>query len=145
MMAEATVHASAVLVGGRGVLIRGASGSGKSALVLALLFGGHDAVLVADDRVVLSAAGGQLSAAVPSTMAGLLEVRGTGIVRLPNTSPALIELIVDLWPLADCPRLPEPDLMHAMVEGVSVRRIFVAQGAPDGAFRVRAALADRVA
>ena len=142
MTAKKSVHASAVRVGDRGVLIRGASGAGKSALVLALLFGADDAVLVADDRVALSSADGRLMAAVPAPLAGLLEVRSVGIVRRPYVSPAAIDLIVDLLPLADCPRLPDEADLRAIVAGVTVRRIFVAANAADGAFRVRAALAD---
>lgn len=135
-----TVHASAVLVGGRGVLIRGASGSGKSSLALALLFGGVvDATLVADDRVALAVAGGRLLASAPEPIAGLIEVRGVGIVRRPHVAAA-IDLVVDLAPLAECPRLPDDAAAAVVIAGMRLPRIFVAVGAADGATRVRAAL-----
>jgi HPr kinase/phosphorylase len=140
-MRRPTVHASAVAIGGRGVLIRGASGSGKSSLVLQMLTAGdHGSALVADDRVDLRAEGGRLMAAVPHLLAGLLEVRGHGILRLPYVSPVAVALVVDLRPSADCPRMPEPDELCVELCGVRVARIFIASGAPDGSARVRAAL-----
>jgi HPr kinase/phosphorylase len=139
---EATLHASAVLVGGHGVLIRGKSGSGKSSIALALLFGGpDDATLVADDRVILSAESGRLVASVPEPLAGLLEVRGVGIVRLPHRAEGAIDLVADLVPLAACPRLPDAGEAAVELAGIRVARVFVALGAPDGALRIRAALA----
>ncbi len=78
-----TVHASAVLVGEHGVLIRGASGSGKSSLVLGLIDRDPSSTrLIADDRVHLDADRGRLVAAAPDTIAGKLEVRGQGIVEV---------------------------------------------------------------
>ena len=141
MTAPATIHASAARVGTRGVLIRGASGSGKSSLLLSLVVGGGDAMLIADDRVVLAAKGGRLVAAVPEAIAGRMEVRGVGIVRRPHVSPAPIDLVVDLLPLAECPRLPDADERRTVIEGIAVARIFVAVGAADGPARVRAVLA----
>jgi serine kinase of HPr protein (carbohydrate metabolism regulator) len=135
-----TVHASAVRFAGRGILIRGASGSGKSALVLQLLFADPEARLVADDRVALSAAAGRLVAAVPDALAGLLEVRGQGIIRRPHVSPAPIDLVVDLRPLADCPRLPEPADGRVAVLGLDLPRLILPTGAVDGIVRLRVAL-----
>src|SRR4029077_15340497 len=83
----ATVHASAVLVGPRAVLIRGPSGSGKSRLALELIEMARTgslpfARLVADDRVHLEAAHGRLLARPAEALAGLIEVRGGGLLRL---------------------------------------------------------------
>jgi len=55
-----SVHASAVLVGNRAVLIRGPSGAGKSRLAFDLILAGRagqiaPAVLIGDDRVHLEA------------------------------------------------------------------------------------------
>jgi serine kinase of HPr protein (carbohydrate metabolism regulator) len=136
-----TVHASAALVGGQGVLIRGRPGSGKSSLLLSLLYGASATTLVADDRVVLTAANGRLVASVPEAIAGRMEVRGVGIVRRSHRSPAAIDLVVDMLPLEECPRLPSAEERRAVIEGVALPRIFVATGAADGAHRVRAALA----
>jgi serine kinase of HPr protein (carbohydrate metabolism regulator) len=135
-----TVHASVALVGGKGVLIRGKSGSGKSSLLLALI-SSAGATLVADDRVHLAAQGGSLVARVPAAIAGLMEVRGVGIVRRPHIASAAVDLVVDLLPLAECPRLPDGGEARAVLEGIAVPRIFIAIGAHDGAPRVQAALA----
>lgn len=141
MTTSETVHASAALVDGRGVLIRGRSGSGKSSLLLCLLYSEPNAMLVADDRVVLTAVDGRILASVPDAIAGRMEVRGVGIVCRPHVSPAAVDLVVDLVPLAECPRLPDTDEARALVDGIPLPRIFVAAGAADGASRVRAALA----
>ena len=142
MTAPPTLHASAVLVGEKGVLIRGVAGSGKSSLVLRLLALDPVATwLVADDRVSLAAHHGRLVAAVPETIAGKLEIRGQGIVERPHVSPAVVRLVVDLLSAAECPRLPEDDQMTATVDGVAIPRLMLPVGAADGAERVRAALA----
>ena len=135
------VHASAVRVGEHGVLIRGPSGAGKSSLLLGLLtlFRGTS-TLVADDRVILTPQGGELIAAVPENLAGLMEVRGQGIVRRPYVSPARLHLVVDLRPFAECPRLPGPGDEAASVEGVALPRLILPIGAVDGAARVGVAL-----
>jgi HPr kinase/phosphorylase len=140
-MRQPTVHASAVAIGGRGILIRGTSGSGKSSLVLQLLTADeHGTALVADDRVDLRPQGGRLMAAVPHLLAGLLEVRGHGILRLPYVSPVDIALVVDLLPSGDCPRMPTAQELSVELCGTRVARIFIASGAPDASARVRAAL-----
>jgi HPr kinase/phosphorylase len=99
------VHGSAVAVDGRAVLILGASGSGKSALALALI--GRGAALVADDRVVLEARGGALVARPPEAIAGLIEARGVGLLRLPWVPEAAVALAVDL-DRAPAARMPQP-------------------------------------
>ena len=142
MTAPSTIHASAARVGASSILIRGAAGSGKSSLLLSLVFGPGEAVLVADDRVIVAANGGRLIAAVPEAIAGRMEVRGVGMIRRPHVSPVPIDLVVDLLPLAECPRLPDAAEKRTVIEGIAVPRIFVAVGAVDGPARVRAALAD---
>ena len=138
MTTTETVHASAVLVGEHGVLIRGASGSGKSSLVLGLI--DRDPLstrLIADDRVHLDADRGKLVAAVPNTIAGKLEVRGLGIVEVAHASPAAIDLVVDLLPPDKCPRLPEADDTEVEIRGVIVPRLMLPIGLVDGPARVR--------
>ncbi|MEX0851964.1 MAG: serine/threonine protein kinase [Bauldia sp.] len=135
-------HASVALIGESGVLIRGASGSGKSSLLLAILSAETGSTaLVADDRVRLAAHHGRLVATCPDELAGMMEVRGTGIVRRPFVSPVVVDLVVDLAPAAVCPRLPlgEADARVA-VESVVVPRVFVPIGAVDGSLRVNTAL-----
>jgi serine kinase of HPr protein (carbohydrate metabolism regulator) len=96
-----TVHASAVLVGERAVLIRGAAGSGKSRLAWALLEAGRAGIvpyarLVADDRLRIFAADRRLLAAAPETIRGMIEVRGLGVRRVDCEPLARVGLIVDL-------------------------------------------------
>ncbi|WGW05174.1 HPr kinase/phosphorylase [Tropicibacter oceani] len=89
------LHASAVAVDGRAILIRGASGSGKSSLALALMALG--AQLVADDRVIVTARdGGAPWLAAPATIAGLIEARGLGILRAEAVDGAELALVIDL-------------------------------------------------
>ncbi len=140
-MSAETIHASAATIGDRGVLIRGRSGSGKSSLLLALLESVDGAMLVADDRVALSAEGNRLSAAAPAAIAGEMEVRGLGIMRRPHVSSAFVDLVVDLLPLEECPRLPTQAERTVVLEGIALPRVFVSIGAPDAPVRVRAALA----
>lgn len=141
MSLPGTVHASAVLLGETGILIRGASGSGKSSLALELLRADPKrARLVADDRVILSSVHGRLLADVPQALAGLLEVRGLGLVKLPHIAPILIRLIVDIVPAADCPRLPEEAQERAAIGGLSLPRFFLPAGGRGGCERIHAAI-----
>lgn len=105
MSGDLLVHATAVAIDGAAVLLRGPSGSGKSDLALRLVDAG--ARLVADDQTVLRRAGAHLLASAPATIAGLLEVRGVGIVRVAAAEGAPLLLIVDLVPSAEVERLPE--------------------------------------
>ncbi len=100
-----TIHGTAVGIDGAGILLRGPSGAGKSDLALRLIDAG--AALVADDRVVLARDGDAVLASAPETIAGRLEVRGLGIVRLPAAAPAPLRLVVDLVAPGDVERLPK--------------------------------------
>jgi HPr kinase/phosphorylase len=101
MHSQRRMHGSCVSKDGEAVLVVGPSGSGKSDLVLRLLSHGFE--LVADDQVVV--ADGIVSG--PPELAGLLEVRGLGIVRLPHRSNGRLVLVVDLGGRAD--RMPMPN------------------------------------
>jgi HPr kinase/phosphorylase len=92
--ATTTLHASCIAAHGRGLLILGPSGSGKSSLALRLLSLG--ARLVADDRTELTAAGGQLAARCPAPIRGLIEARGVGLLRADPLDSAPISLVADL-------------------------------------------------
>ncbi|WP_310498383.1 RNase adapter RapZ [Sandarakinorhabdus sp.] len=134
--AAPTIHATAVAYGGAGVLLLGPSGAGKSDLALRLVAAGWR--LVADDRVVLEVRGGVLWASAPAPLAGLLEVRGVGIVPEP-TAPAAIGLALDLALPPD--RLPDPQRRDFV--GVAVPVIGFAAfdvSAPQRAQRAVAAL-----
>lgn len=88
-----------------GVVLRGKSGSGKSDLALRLIDRG--AVLVADDQIQLVLSGGLVHASAPAAIAGLLEVRGVGVVPMPARARVPLALIVNLVPLEEVARLPD--------------------------------------
>jgi HPr kinase/phosphorylase len=132
-MGAQTIHASAVLVGARAVLIRGPSGSGKSRLVLAMLDAAQCSLLrfarlVADDRLSLENAYGRLLVRPAIELAGLIEVHGLGIRRLPYESVAVVGWVVDLA-ATDAERLPAAAQRATLVEGVPLARLPVAPAA----------------
>lgn len=127
-----TIHASAVLIGAKAVLIRGPSGAGKSALAWELLEAGRTAALpfvrlVADDRAYVEAHAGRLLVRPAPALAGLLEVRGLGIRRLDYEPVAAVSLIADLV-AEDGARLPEPTARETAICGITLPRLAVAPG-----------------
>jgi serine kinase of HPr protein (carbohydrate metabolism regulator) len=128
-----SVHASAVLVGARAVLIRGPSGAGKSRLALALLGAVQSgqlpfAMLVADDRSHLEPQHGRLLVRPAPELAGLIEVHGLGIRRLPCEPVAVVGLVVDLA-ASDGGRLPAQASERVTIGGIELARLAVAGGA----------------
>jgi serine kinase of HPr protein (carbohydrate metabolism regulator) len=127
-----TIHASAVLVGAKAVLIRGPSGSGKSRLAFALLQAARAgqlpfARLVADDRALLEAANGRLLVRPAPVLEGLLELRGSGILELEAEPVAAVGWVVDLQ-AEDAARLPEKAAQLAEIGGIALPRLAVAAG-----------------
>ena len=121
-------------VNGRALLIEGEPGSGKSTLALALIDRG--ASLIGDDGVWLTVEGDRVIANPPPRIAGLLEVRGVGLVRLPAVS-APVALILRLD--AAAPRLPDPVLRHALM-GHNVPLLLLQSHAAEMALRAECAL-----
>jgi HPr kinase/phosphorylase len=132
MIAETpTVHASAVLAGARAVLIRGAAGTGKSRLALALIEAAQTGLvrfarLVGDDRVHLEPCHGRLLVRPTASLSGLIEVRWIGIRRLDHEACAVVGLVVDLA-AADAERLPTAG--DAVISGIPLPRLAIAPGA----------------
>ena len=117
-----SIHASAVLVGARAVLIQGPSGSGKSQLALALLHAAAQGLvpfarLVADDRAHVEARHGRLLVRPAEALAGLIEVRGLGVRRVPHEPLAVVGLLVELGE-AEVERLPDPARKQAEIAGI---------------------------
>jgi HPr kinase/phosphorylase len=117
-----TMHATCVSFGDIGILLRGPSGAGKSDLALRLIEAG--ATLVADDQVRLTVDSGVLYASPPDELAGLLELRGVGPVRLPYVSGVSIRLVADLVRSGVSERLPVED--WEICSAVRVRRVEIA-------------------
>jgi len=123
----ASIHASAVLVGNRAVLIRGPSGAGKSRLAFDLVMAGRagqipPTVLIGDDRVHLQVSGAQLVVRPARELAGLIEIRGLGIRRCDFVDEAVVGLVVDLG-APDAERLPPPEALLTRVSGIEIPRI----------------------
>ncbi len=133
----ALVHGTCIDVAGAGVLLRGPSGSGKSDLALRLIDRG--ARLVADDQVEVTAAGGDLVAVAPTALAGLLEVRGLGVLRIEVAVSARLELVVDLVAPEAVNRMPEGQM--AKIEGVALPLLRLAPFQASAAAKVRLAAA----
>jgi len=130
--ASTSVHAAAVLVGDRAVLIRGNSGTGKSRLAFDLILAGRAgqipaAVLVGDDRVILERRRGDLLVRPAPELAGLIEIRGIGIRRCDFAAEAAVGLVVDLA-APDGDRLPLPEALWVTIEGVELPRLPVGVG-----------------
>lgn len=110
-------HATAVAHGGRGCLIVGRAGAGKSTLALELIALG--AALVADDRVDATSTGDAVLLSAPEALEGLIEARGTGLLRLPFERHVPVHLMVDLDTSADG-RLPVPENRDLLGHAVPV-------------------------
>ncbi len=108
------IHATCVNLTTAAVLLRGGPGAGKSDLALRLIEAGGE--LVADDQVAVEADAGTLVARPPPALAGLLEVRGLGPVKLPHRAAAIVALVVDLVDADRVERLPVPAACE--IEGV---------------------------
>jgi HPr kinase/phosphorylase len=109
-----TLHASCVALDGRGLLITGASGKGKSSLALVMMALG--ARLVADDATTVHARDGALWASCPASTRGRIEARGVGILAA-DPVDARIVAVADL-DRAETERLPPQRI--ATVEGIEL-------------------------
>lgn len=121
------VHATAVVVGEAGILIRGRSGRGKSALALALielarehgLFGR----LIGDDRVMVESCGGRALLSGAPQVASLIERRGYGLESQAFEKTAVARLVVDLLDESvKAARMPEAADEIATLGEIRLRR-----------------------
>ncbi|WP_375457228.1 HPr kinase/phosphorylase [uncultured Methylobacterium sp.] len=122
-----TIHATCVVIGEAGVLIRGVAGAGKSSLARALIAGagltGKLGALVGDDRVRVAAVNGRLVARPHPVIAGLIEIRGHGIVAVEAVPACVVRLVVDLQEAG--PRLPETPASDAAILGIRLPRLAI--------------------
>jgi HPr kinase/phosphorylase len=141
------VHATCLEIGGCGVLILGAPGSGKSDVALRLIDQpgrgtGPETMtarLVADDQVVITRRGDRLFAAPPAPLAGRLEVRGIGIVPADHAPEAELAMAVRLADASGIERLPEHGEVLILL-GVAIPEIPVDAAAASAPARIRAGL-----
>jgi HPr kinase/phosphorylase len=129
---DAGLHATAVVHGECGVLILGPSGSGKSALALALMARASErdafAALIGDDRIYVREVQGRLVASGAASMAGIIERRTAGLFAVRNEPAAIVRLAVELnergrpWP-----RMPD-DHDSVIVGGVRLPRLALDSG-----------------
>ena len=105
------MHGGCVVLATNGVLIRGASGSGKSSLALKLIARtraiGDFAALVSDDQTLLCSKNSQLIARCPPSIVGQSEIRGHGIVEVSGLPSAIVHLVVELVSAENIERMPE--------------------------------------
>ena len=95
-----TIHANCLKIGNKGIILAGASGSGKSVLTLSLLERSHwaqkDSILVSDDYTDLTSKNGKLYGQCPATLRGGIEIRGAGLYQMPFLSEVAVDFIVEL-------------------------------------------------
>jgi serine kinase of HPr protein (carbohydrate metabolism regulator) len=143
-----SLHATAVVVGESGLLLRGPSGAGKSALALALIARAREAAifaaLVGDDRIFVRACGGRLLARGVAGFEGLVERRFEGVVAVAHEPQAVARLVVDLAGRGEsAPRMPRESDRIAELLGVRLPRIALdpAHGPLDHAYAALESLA----
>jgi len=136
-------HGTLVVVGEKGVLITGPSGSGKSMLALKLLASGKEAGLfarlVSDDQVLLSACSGRVIGTAPTPIAGLIEVRGVGPAAVLYEKAAVVDLVIRLVPQGEAPRMNDDTTV--VLEGIPIAVLELeARNAEGAAFAILAKL-----
>lgn len=138
-MTTRQIHATAIHWPGLGgALLLGPSGAGKSDLALRLI--GEGALLVADDQTLLVVRDGAIIARAPAAIAGLIEVRGVGLVAVPTIRSTRLAAAFTLAPGAAPERLPEPEARAVMPGGPPLPHWTLDSFAPSASIAVRLAL-----
>lgn len=127
-------HGTCLIWRGIGVLLRGPSGIGKSDLALRLIDRG--AMLVADDQVLLEREDERIFAAAPEQLAGLLEVRGLGILRFTHEKRGPLHLVVDLVEPYEMDRMPEAASVALLGISLPLRRLSAREPSADTKVRL---------
>lgn len=133
--APVNIHATAIVIGTRGLLFTGPSGSGKSMMAFTCIAAakrrGAFAALVADDQVLVSRHGDHLLATRPDAIAGLVELRGTGIAQVESVSAAALDLAVEVISLPESERLPPENERFRIAGPGDLPLVRIWRGAPD--------------
>ena len=123
-MSRQNIHATGLVLDGLGLILRGPSGAGKSLLALELIdewdSRGLAARLVSDDRIDIEAGPKGLVMHAPKAIAGMIELRGRGIVERPFAPEAQLHLVVDL--VDSLERMVEEDALQTTLAGTSIAR-----------------------
>ncbi|MCX2695332.1 MULTISPECIES: HPr kinase/phosphorylase [Ochrobactrum] len=121
------LHATTVQLRGRGVMLMGKSGAGKTELALTLIeratLRGEQAALVADDRTLLHVEDGRLIASVPEALAGGVEIRGAGLFTVAYVKHTPLDLVVMLVGPDEAERYPGDKKWH--FEGIGLKRLLL--------------------
>ncbi|WP_105386274.1 HPr kinase/phosphorylase [Neorhizobium alkalisoli] len=129
------IHATAVVLGTRGILFTGPSGAGKSMLAFACIAAarrqGAFAALVADDQVFISGHGERLVASRPDAIAGLIELRGSGIAQVDSIPAAVLDLTVAVISRPGSERLPPENERFSIAGLGELPLVRIWQGTPD--------------
>jgi HPr kinase/phosphorylase len=143
-MRKPTIHATCIVVGDLGILLRGPSRAGKSRLALHFIESapqaGRFARLVSDDRVYVEPERGHLVAHVPATIAGLIERRGAGIEEIAYQPSARIALVVDILADDEFYAMPSDGPDSIILEGVDVAYLAVPRDFDRAVARIEAIL-----
>jgi serine kinase of HPr protein (carbohydrate metabolism regulator) len=123
-MGRSNIHATGLVLGTTGVILRGPSGAGKSLLAIELIdeweLRGQEARLVSDDRIDIEATRSGLVMYAPKAIEGLIELRGRGIVSRPFVAKAPLHLVVDMVDTLE--RMVEEDALVTELDGVLIAR-----------------------
>ncbi|MEG0329361.1 MAG: HPr(Ser) kinase/phosphatase [Longicatena sp.] len=128
-----SIHGGLLSIYGKGVMIRGESGMGKSEIALELIKRGH--LLVADDRVDCYRIHNKIIGKAPELLKEMLEIRGIGIINvsrmfgvnsvLPKTEIDF-QVNLEMWkPDQDYDRVGIEDKKHENILGIDIPKIVV--------------------
>ncbi|MGE7370487.1 HPr kinase/phosphorylase [Neorhizobium sp. NPDC001467] len=134
MRIETNLHATAIVIGTGGVLFLGPSGAGKSSLAFSCMAAAGQAqvftALIADDQVFVEDISGHVVAKRPSSIAGLIEIRHSGIARVDSIDAAVIHLAVLIVDRAHADRLPTAEAVWRLPIGLDLPLLHMAADAP---------------
>lgn len=135
MTGRQNIHATAIVIGTTGLVFIGPSGAGKSSTAHACLVDaerrGLFARLIADDQVFVRAVNQSLLAERPETIAGRMEMRGSGIVAVPSLSRAVLHAAVEVNRLASLERLPAENARIELLPGHFLPLVRLAREMPE--------------
>lgn len=134
VLSSERLHVSTVAIDGKAVLIEGPSGSGKSDLALRLIDRG--ATLVSDDYTLLVRSKDVLLARAPDAIRGRIEVRGLGILTMPQIDDVPVALLVRIETQVE--RMPDRRLRN--IAGIGIRQIAIDPFPVSAAIKVELAL-----